>query len=369
MLGESFRRQLLMDGQYGSLVFVATQSDGAPPPPTTRFVQCFGLFVYTLPFTSVLVPSEIAANLGLSRADNTVAQLAEARNAFTRGRIEKDFIDGLVESASLTPPHRPPIPLRRHFKSASHRIASHGIAPRPVLTRRVSSFPSLAVAVAGGETNVDRASLAAKFKLPVFCISSMDYQKLTKARTRDGPPEVWQDIEQTELPSLQRFVHSATLQRRAATIRKHVEALVSFTDGVETYLFDDGTASEKARARAKEAFEKVAGSLAAALAKPQAAFAASLQAQLQTAIVPQCVPRFSLASSRRPPPPFAEPLTPRGVRRRLKAGAGEATKECSATARKWRTAGMHWATFKATCRRFGEWKVNLNEEARFNRRF
>jgi hypothetical protein len=27
MLGESFRRQLLMDGQYGSIVFVATQSD------------------------------------------------------------------------------------------------------------------------------------------------------------------------------------------------------------------------------------------------------------------------------------------------------------------------------------------------------
>jgi energy-coupling factor transporter ATP-binding protein EcfA2 len=29
MLGESFRRQLLMDGQYGQLVFVASQSDGA----------------------------------------------------------------------------------------------------------------------------------------------------------------------------------------------------------------------------------------------------------------------------------------------------------------------------------------------------
>ena len=27
MLGESFRRQLLMDGQYGSLAFIATQTD------------------------------------------------------------------------------------------------------------------------------------------------------------------------------------------------------------------------------------------------------------------------------------------------------------------------------------------------------
>lgn len=71
MLGESFRRQLLMDGQYGSLVFVATQSD-------------------------VLVPSELRSNLGLPKS-HTPAQLAAARNAFTRERIQADFLDGLAE--------------------------------------------------------------------------------------------------------------------------------------------------------------------------------------------------------------------------------------------------------------------------------
>ena len=73
MLGDSFRRQLLMDGQYGQLVFVATQSD-------------------------VLVASEIADNLRLPRS-TPVAQLAAARNAAVKRQLQSDFVEGLAEMA------------------------------------------------------------------------------------------------------------------------------------------------------------------------------------------------------------------------------------------------------------------------------
>ena len=69
MLEEGFRRQLLMDGQYGQIVFVATQTDQ-------------------------ILPSEIAKNLRTLPQDATVEECARARNTFTKDRIKQDFLDG-----------------------------------------------------------------------------------------------------------------------------------------------------------------------------------------------------------------------------------------------------------------------------------
>jgi hypothetical protein len=232
MLGESFRRQLLMDGQYGALLFIATQSD-------------------------VLVASEIADNLKLSRS-SPVSTLAAARNAFTRERIQKDFIDGLAEMSA-----------------------------------------------AGGE-KVDRAALAARFQLPVFCVSSMDFQKLTKVRTRDGPPQVWSRAEETELPALQRFVHEATLRRRTVIVTRHADALSTFCRGMEDYLQSDGTADGAKRAAAKAAFDGCSKDLGAVLKIKQKEFYNTLKESVSSSIVPT-----------------------------LKTGAKAATTECSSTARAW----------------------------------
>lgn len=71
MLDHSFRRQLLMDGSYGSLVFVATQSD-------------------------VLQRSEVISSMRLPN-DTSLTDCAKARCEFTEARIQSDFLDGLEE--------------------------------------------------------------------------------------------------------------------------------------------------------------------------------------------------------------------------------------------------------------------------------
>ena len=71
LLGEQFRRQMLMDGQYGALAFVATQSD-------------------------VLERSEAVRSLRLPAAA-TLRACAEARNEYTRRRLRQDFHAGLKE--------------------------------------------------------------------------------------------------------------------------------------------------------------------------------------------------------------------------------------------------------------------------------
>ena len=71
MLNHRFRQQLLMDGNYGQIVFIATQSD-------------------------ILQRSEVIHTLGLSH-ESTLTECAVARCNYIEHRMQSDFIDGLVE--------------------------------------------------------------------------------------------------------------------------------------------------------------------------------------------------------------------------------------------------------------------------------
>ena len=88
-----------------------------------------GSVVFVATQSDVLQPHEIRRALKL-RADASVQECAAARNKFTSQRVASDFLDGLVEMAT-----------------------------------------------AAGDT-VDRDEYERKFKLPVFTVSSMDYQKV-----------------------------------------------------------------------------------------------------------------------------------------------------------------------------------------------
>lgn len=59
---------------------------------------------------------------------------------------------------------------------------------------------------------------------------------------------------------------------------------------------------------------------------------------------------------------FTEAVGPR-----LREGAHGANDEVMGIVRgwgaSWRGTGLHWATYKATCRRDGEWKVRAHERA------
>ncbi len=77
MLGESFRRQLLMDGQYGSLAFIATHAD-------------------------VVNRSELIENLRLADENASRRDCAKARNSYTKTRIKEDFHAGKFDQDRAT---------------------------------------------------------------------------------------------------------------------------------------------------------------------------------------------------------------------------------------------------------------------------
>jgi hypothetical protein len=267
MLDHSFRRQLLMDGAYGSLIFVATQSD-------------------------VIQRSEVVRSMGLQR-DTDVRGCAQSRCDFTAARIRTDFHDGLEEMGRLA-----------------------------------------------GDA-VDRAELEAKFTMPVFCVSSFEYQKLAGLRAHDGPAEVWANVGETQIPALRRHVHRATLAQRAKIVRRECEALIQY--GAALVAFTAGGDEQPAaqRAAAKRAFDAQMARLPGQLEGALGRFDAAVQGSFDAAIVPQ-----------------------------LRAGAGSAQGECMEKMRGWGGGwsrsggggGLHWATYKACCRRHGAWKVDMNEQ-------
>jgi len=108
MLGEQFRRQLLMDGHYKqSLAFVATCSDE-------------------------VTPSELRINLGVSEP-LTTHDLAQLRNKRTKDTIRRDCYRGLQKMQSLAEAIR-----------SSHRdFHEKGVVP-PVFTTSARDYQKLA---------------------------------------------------------------------------------------------------------------------------------------------------------------------------------------------------------------------------------
>ena len=259
LLGEQFRRQMLMDGQYGALAFVATQSD-------------------------VIERSEAIRSLKLPPTA-TLSECAEARNAYTQRRLKHDFLAGLREMAEQA-----------------------------------------------GDTSFD----GSKFALPVFTVSSLEYQKLAGLRPSDGEAQVWSDVEQTMVPSLVRHVQRAALTRRKVLSLRRCEAMRDHVLGILRLLEHEHQLPRATRDAAKAVFD----AQAVELNKKLKAAAVAAEGQVQSAFDTQVAPQ-------------------------LKLGAESSRQGAVSTTQQWGISvtqgGLHWATYKATTRRHGVFRTNMNE--------
>ena len=277
MLGEAFRRQVLMDGLYGQLVFIATQTDS-------------------------LLRSEICENLRLGTGHSTL-DAALARNAFTTDRIRKDFVEGIVEM---------------HAE--------------------------------GGEAPDARADIARKYTLPVFTCSAVEYQKLQRLRLDDGTAQVFQDVEDTGLPALSRFIHSNILRLVHAHVLRQLKGVDALLTTVKSVITQGPSETPDADlgCRIKEAID---GCLA-----HSKEFLAKLISNMQQS----CAQEYDKA-----------------VQPKVTEGVADASGYALWTCQQWshnaaptpdRKRGMHWATYRAVCRRDGVWQhhslglINWNEE-------
>ncbi|CAE7266046.1 PUB50, partial [Symbiodinium sp. CCMP2592] len=263
MLGERFRRQMLMDGHYaGNLAFVATCTDD-------------------------LTLSELRKNLKIGD-DVPQKEAAVLRNEKTKERILADTFAGIR---------------RIQAQSDSKRSSNEELQARGI-------FPA------------------------VFTTSARDYQKLrglldTKV---DGRARIWSTVEDTEIPAFRLWLHA---QGRKADLAA-LESAQQRTQTVLQKLQESSTGEIVEQGLVQRWAEDARHTIQAVMDEVIRGCMKKAKTEMQESLMQQ-----------------------------LKVGQQEATeaagqsfeKRCQPMGR----GGLHWCTFKATCRREGEWRESFNE--------
>ena len=175
---------MLMDGAYGRLIFVATQSDVLQ---RSEVVRCAA--IYVCPCASAHKHARACPSSALSLPSNaSLVDCAAARNAFTKARIHDDFYAGLAEMAVRAcvrvgglAGERAGVWARMH----ASRLAGGWpciVCKHPCVHTRVIVRECVGVCHVhrsqddAGDAPPSRAELEQRFTLPVFTVSSVDFQ-------------------------------------------------------------------------------------------------------------------------------------------------------------------------------------------------
>ncbi|KAK7470729.1 hypothetical protein VKT23_002151 [Stygiomarasmius scandens] len=230
--------------------------------------------------------------------------------------------------------------------------------------------------------------------LPVFTCSSRDYVRLTGQVKGDGEPTCFTDKESTSIPALQRWCHSLTLSSRARSANIFYNHLKAFANTVRSHVLgiDGITAADRDQLRQKwesnltedgaeinaddngydymqwgwGSAENYGGNPFAVMLGTSGLYIMPESVQPKrdeygrlAGITPRLVKEFTIVIDKN-----IEDLQAKfqdGLKDRCRAGAASAAGSAVATSDDF-AASMHWATYRATLRRYGAWQRDLNSE-------
>jgi hypothetical protein len=177
---------------------------------------------------------------------------------------------------------------------------------------------------------------AAHAPLPVYCVSARDYQRLARLDALGERAGVWTTLAETEVPQLRRLAGEITLRRRRAAVQNVCDDVARLCAAVRETAGQTTQSGDQATARAD--FDAEAAATRQRLDAIVDGFGAALRAQLGGTLAPQ-----------------------------LRAGALDAASAAAGKCRGWglppALGGMCWSTYKATCRRNGEFRTNVRARA------
>ncbi|KAJ7744514.1 hypothetical protein DFH07DRAFT_25631 [Mycena maculata] len=214
--------------------------------------------------------------------------------------------------------------------------------------------------------------------LPVFTTSSRDYVRIKKQVKGDGDPTCFSNVEDTGIPELQQWCHALTKSSRERAAERFLQQAVVFANGVKDYVAGIGDVTAADRDSLKDRWEtcnQEVGDVGQLNEEdPFAAILGGGGLYTMSAAVPQ--PRVDR---------YGEPIgiTPRlirefgkvvetsvsqlknhlrdGLEERCRVGALNAAGAAVPTSDEF-ASSMHWASYRATLRRNGEYRRDLNVE-------
>ncbi|KJA29987.1 hypothetical protein HYPSUDRAFT_196279 [Hypholoma sublateritium FD-334 SS-4] len=207
--------------------------------------------------------------------------------------------------------------------------------------------------------------------LPVFTCSSRDYVRLTGQVKGDGGSSCFSNVEHTGVPALQQWCHQLTIASRERAARTFLTHVKAFAQSIQSYVEGNGevTASDRENLREKWESRDLLGG----------GDALGIMGQLGNDF------GVDLYSINQKVDPYGVPtgVTPRlcklfaeivdkcvndlkqhfkdGLEAKCTAGAVNAAEAALATLDEF-TSSMHWSTYRATLRRHGSWRRDLNVE-------
>ncbi|KAI0758261.1 Dynamin family-domain-containing protein [Irpex lacteus] len=230
--------------------------------------------------------------------------------------------------------------------------------------------------------------------LPVFTCSSRDYVRLKGQVQGDGDPTCFSKVEDTGVPALQDWCHHLTVASRERAARNFLTHLRTFANSVKVYLEGSADVTQADREALKEAWESSIPDDASDGDIFGAGWASSDDLLDLPGLAMLADPLgshgglYSLNSTTRKEPKvdrYGElvGVTPRlvrdfadvvedcvdelkkkfqdGLAEKCRIGATNAASAAVETSDNF-AASMHWATYRATLRRHGSWRQDLNVE-------
>ncbi|KAH9482911.1 Nuclear GTPase SLIP-GC [Psilocybe cubensis] len=230
--------------------------------------------------------------------------------------------------------------------------------------------------------NVDARDYSA-IDLPVFTCSSRDYVRLKGQVKGDGKPICFSNVKDTGIPDLQQWCHQLTIASRERSARSFMAHIQTFAQSVQSYVqgIGDITAIDRESLRAKWESRKFDEDLAqrshTAVNNPLQSILGGLGAGLGAGLYPPGQPVVQIKGhnesgiSRRLCIEFAKLVDgcvhdlqtnfKDGLEDKCRIGAANAADAALNTVDEF-TSSMHWATYRATLRRHGSWRRDLNAE-------
>ncbi|KAL5022560.1 hypothetical protein ScPMuIL_001715 [Solemya velum] len=411
LLGENFRRQLLMDGQYGNIGFVCTKTDILTP---FEIIGSLKIENEAKPFEDDISILEVERFDTESCIKETKKDIKKLKKEIKQGEEECDEIQNdvveatqLLDQSSMDSEDLDKSALDDLQTDITTRKASIAELRSILLQKRQSVEESerklaeveakiamqrkaLKALCAKARNDYSRTQLRRDFKaglremkrkaglttddgyeemldddyyndddddeeigstannLRVFCVSAAEYQKMRNLRLTDGQSTVFSTLEDTQIPALRMFIHEMTSVRRRRATEQLIQSVGNFVFDMESYISDEGTKCHGTRTYAKSTIEEEIATLEQKLAPVYKSLSEDIRNCFRGGITPK----------------LQDGLT----------NASDSAKEICA---KWGSkpnrenrekGGLHWCTYRATVRRDGVFNspswgpVDFNEQ-------
>ncbi|XP_052816838.1 uncharacterized protein LOC128243248 isoform X1 [Mya arenaria] len=286
LLGANFRRQLLMDGQYGSITFICTKTDVITP---SEIIRSLNLKKKTKEYDENMKNMEnmkTAVVKEIANVNNVLGGLRKSiEDQKNEARELKDTlanIDSLLEPAEGEQVQELKIQeykedlntkdaLIRENEDLENKLLQQkkeACEKKTSLEKTISQERNKIVAICAlarndysishikrdfkdglremkrqnGMLNTedpeeeedlysddsdddDGDTGSATNNLRVFCCSSTEYQKMKNLSAYDGPPQVFSNLTDTQIPALRNYVHEMTYNRQRQSLERLIHNL------------------------------------------------------------------------------------------------------------------------------------------------